>query len=73
VGKTNFTTFGPPGKILEISPSAGPDLNEREAPGKVLTARPPKRLAQLHSVSPLSFQLCTSTDQKPENWCDLPP
>ena len=26
-------------------------LNEREAPGKVLTARPPKRLAQLRSVS----------------------
>jgi len=26
-------------------------LNEREAPGKVVTARPPKRLAQLLSVS----------------------
>jgi len=26
-------------------------LNEREAPGKVLTARPPKRCAQLHGVS----------------------
>jgi len=26
-------------------------LNEREAPGKVKTARPPKRLAQLRSVS----------------------
>ena len=26
-------------------------LNEREAPGKVVTARPPKRLAQLLSIS----------------------
>ena len=26
-------------------------LNEREAPGKVMTVRPPKRLAQLRSVS----------------------
>jgi len=26
-------------------------LNEREAPGKVVTVRPPKRLAQLRSVS----------------------
>jgi len=26
-------------------------LNEREPPGKVMTARPPKRLAQLSSVS----------------------
>jgi len=26
-------------------------LNEREALGKVVTARPPERLAQLHSVS----------------------
>jgi len=26
-------------------------LNEHEAPGKVVTARPPKRLAQLRSVS----------------------
>jgi len=26
-------------------------LNEREAPGKVVTARPPKCLAQLRSVS----------------------
>jgi len=26
-------------------------LNEREAPGKIVTARPPKRLAQMRSVS----------------------
>jgi len=26
-------------------------LNEREAPGKIVTAKPPKRLAQLRSVS----------------------
>jgi len=37
-------------------------LNEREAPGKVVTARPPKRLAQLRSVSHTSsFQLCRNT------------
>jgi len=30
-------------------------LNEREAPGKVVTARPPKHLAQLRSVSHVLF------------------
>jgi len=47
-------------------------LNEREAPGKVVTARPPKRLAQLRGVSHASsFQLCRSTGQKRQNWYDL--
>jgi len=35
-------------------------LNEREAPGKVVTARPPKRLTQLSSLS----QTLVSTLQK---------
>ena len=42
-------------------------LNEREAPGKVVTARPPKRLAQLPSYHMPSFQLCRSTGQKQKN------
>jgi len=43
----------------------GARLNEREALGKVVTARPPKRLQML------SFQLCRSTGQKRQNWYDL--
>jgi len=39
----------------------GARLNEREALGKVVTARPPKRLQML------SFQLCRSTGQKRQN------
>jgi len=34
---------------FDVTPRAG--LNEREAPGKIVTARPPKRLAQLRSLS----------------------
>ena len=34
-----------------MGPVARVGLNEREAPGKVVTARPPKRLAQLRGVS----------------------
>jgi len=43
----------------------GARLNEREAPGKVVTASPLKRLQML------SFQLCRSTGRKRENWYDL--
>ena len=48
-------------------------LNGHEAPGKVVTARPPIRLAQLSSVSHRlpSFQLCESTGQKRQNRYDL--
>jgi len=35
---------------LSLKPPARAGLNEREAPGKVVTARPPKSLAQLRSA-----------------------
>jgi len=48
-------------------------LNEHEAPSKIVTARPVKRLAQLCSVS----HALVSTLQKhwsiSENWYDMPP
>jgi len=42
-------------------------LNEREAPGKVVAARPPKRLAQLRSVSHALFSTCRSAGQTRQN------
>jgi len=42
-------------------------LNEREAPGKVVTARPPERLAQLRSVSHALFSAWRSTGEKRQN------
>ena len=48
-----------------VIPLARAGLNEREAPGKVVTARPPKRLAQLRIAFHIpSFQLCKRTGQK---------
>jgi len=46
-------------------------INEREAPGKVVTVRPPKRLMQLVAFHIPSFQLCKNTVQKRQNWYDL--
>jgi len=59
----------PLGRRAGVVARAG--LNEREAPGKVVTARPPKRLVQLRNV----FHALVSTVQKHRskcrNWCDL--
>jgi len=53
-------------------PFSRTELNESEAPGKVVTVSPPNRLAQLRSVSHApSFQLCRNTGQKRQLSLDL--
>ena len=43
------------------------ELNEREAPDKVVTARPPKHFAQLRSVSHALVSTLLSTSQNCQN------
>jgi len=53
-------------------PSGGrAGLNEREVPGKVVTARPPKRLAQLRNISHVLVSTLQKHPQKRQNWYDL--
>jgi len=53
------------------SPRGRAGLNEREAPCKVVTARPPKHLAQLRSVSHALVSTLQSTGKNRQNWYDL--
>jgi len=67
---TSCNHFAPPRKYQLVAVRAG--LNEREAPGKVVTARPPK--VAYHNCIAFhmsSFQLCKRTGQKRQSWYSL--
>jgi len=60
------------GKLFDFKiPASRAELNEREAPGKGVTARPPKRLAQMRSVSHALISTFQKHRSKNVNWYDL--